>query len=286
MNLGEQLLTQVATLLENAGSSVEVESNQKGIQIDLIAKESDGCKTVIECKAYNKLVGLKTIREFASSVSFLRESEPNLKAWLVTTSGFTLNAQKALTHHRIEGFTIEELRQRFRVDLRSLEKNQKSWKEKAEKSRQNQKRIFVIMPFTEQMIDVFIFGIRWAANELHFVAERADDLEHNGEIISEIRTAIEKSDAVVADTSGANPNVCYEVGYAHALGMPTVLICRKGEKLPFDLQGTNHLMYENIVNLREPLKAKIESTLNHKKRIIKQNAPNQANSADAKKPRG
>jgi len=31
-------------------------------------------------------------------------------------------------------------------------------------------------------------------------------------------------DAVVAETSGANPNVCYEVGYAHAANTPTILI--------------------------------------------------------------
>lgn len=91
MNLGEQLVAQVATILEKAGSVVDIESNQKGIQIDLIAKESDGCKIIIECKAYTQLVGLRTIREFASSVSFLRETEPTLKAWLVTTSGFTSN---------------------------------------------------------------------------------------------------------------------------------------------------------------------------------------------------
>lgn len=261
MNLGEQIVAQVATILEQAGTSVDIESNQKGIQVDLIATESDGRKIIIECKAYTQLVGLRTIHEFASSVSFLRETEPNLKAWLITTSGFTSNAQKALAHHRIEGLTIEDLRHRFGVSDRSSEESEKDWKEKAEQNRKKQKRIFVIMPFADEMLDVFIFGIRWAASELNFVAQRADDLEHNGEIINEIRTAIEKSDAVVADTSGANPNVCYEVGYAHALRKPTVLICRQGGKLPFDLQGTNHLMYENIVSLREPLKAKIESTL-------------------------
>ena len=271
MILGEQLVAQVATILEEAGWVVEVENDQKGIQIDLIATKSTGSEIIIECKTYNQLVGLRTIREFASAVSFLREAKPELKAWLVTTSGFTSNAQKALVHHRIEGFTLEELRQRFGVDLQSFEEKQQVWKQKAEKTRREQKRIFVIMPFTEEMLDVFIFGIRWAASELNYVAKRADDLEHNGEIISEIRTEIEKCDAVVADTSGANPNVCYEVGYAHALGKPTVLICRQGEKLPFDLQGTNHLMYENIISLREPLKAKIKATINHTTSVPKNN---------------
>ena len=96
---------------------------------------------------------------------------------------------------------------------------------------------------------------------MEIVAERSDDLEHHGEIIGEIKTAIQSYDVIVGDTSGANPNVCYELGYAHALDRPTILICRKGEKLPFDLQGTNHLFYSNILELREPLKEKLETAL-------------------------
>ena len=91
--------------------------------------------------------------------------------------------------------------------------------------------------------------------------DRADDLEHQGEIIDEIREAIRTYDVILADTTGANPNVCYEVGFAHALDRPTILICQTGEKLPFDLRGTNHLMYRNILDLREPLREKLAQAL-------------------------
>lgn len=40
---------------------------------------------------------------------------------------------------------------------------------------------FAIMPFSEEMLEVFILGIRWAASELSVAVERADDLQHNGE---------------------------------------------------------------------------------------------------------
>jgi hypothetical protein len=257
----KKLIAQVATILEKAGWRINVEENMEGIRIDLLAQDLDATKVIIECKAYNRLVGLRTIREFASTVSFLREPEPSLTAWLITTSGFTSNAQKALAHHRIQGYTLGELQRHLGVDLSASEGKEEEWEKQATKIRRLQRRIFVIMPFSEEMLDVFILGIRWAAKELNIVAERADDLEHNGEIINEIRTAIKECDVVIADTSGANPNVCYEVGYAHALDKPTVLICRRGEKLPFDLQGTNHLMYSNIISLREPLKAKLASAL-------------------------
>jgi nucleoside 2-deoxyribosyltransferase len=117
------------------------------------------------------------------------------------------------------------------------------------------------MPFSEEMLDVFLLGIRSVAAELNFVANRADDLEHNGEIIDEIKDAIKTADFVIADTTGSNANVCYEVGFAHALEKPTVLLCRKGEKLPFDLKGTNHIMYPNVVGIRTMLKAKLENML-------------------------
>jgi hypothetical protein len=263
---GSDLAAKVAALLDAAGWKVAVEQSQQGIQVDIIARDPQGQEIIVECKAYERLAGLRTAREFGSTVEYLRETNPTLRAWLVTTQGFTPNAQIALARHQIDGLTFDDMRQRFATDAKQLKGRTTEWKRQAEDARREQSRVFVIMPFTDAMLDVFILGIRWAANELNAVAERADDLEHRGEIIGEIRTAIAAYNAVVADTTGANPNVCYEVGYAHALKRPTILICRRGEKLPFDLQGTNHLMYSNILALREPLKAKLASALDASKR--------------------
>ncbi len=262
MTSGSDLLAEVAALLEDSQWAVEVEQARQGIQVDLFARDPSGQELVVECKAYSELAGLRTVREFASEVEFFRETSPNLQAWLVTTRGFTPNAQKALARHRILGQTVDELRRRSPADRNKLEARVDALKADVARARSKQRRVFVLMPFTDEMLDVFILGIRWAANEVAAVAERADDLEHNGEIIGAIRKAIAEYDAVVADTTGANPNVCYEVGYAHALQRPTVLICRDGERLPFDLKGTNHLMYANILSLRDPLKLKLAAALN------------------------
>ena len=262
MTSGSHLVAEVAALLENLHWTVKVEQPRDGVQVDILAQDPSGQEFVVECKAYSKLAGLRTVREFASAVEFFRETSPDLQALLVTTQGFTPNAQKALARHRLLGQTVDELRGRFPADRNKLGARVDALKAEVEHARSKQRRIFVLMPFTDEMLDVFILGIRWAANEVDAVAERADDLEHNGEIIGEIRKAIAEYDAVVADTTGANPNVCYEVGYAHALRRPTVLICRNGERLPFDLKGTNHLMYANILSLRDPLKVKLAAALN------------------------
>jgi nucleoside 2-deoxyribosyltransferase len=257
----KDLILETASILETAYYKVEINSSKKGIHTDLQAKK-DNEVIIVECKSYSKLVGLHTIREFASSIDYFRENEPKIKAWMVTTNGFTANAQKALKNYGLLGFTINDLREKYNysIDLFSSE-NKKSLEERSKRSREESKRAFVLMPFSDEMLDVFILGIRWAADKLNVVAERSDDLEHNGEIIQEIRNAISEYEIIIADTTGANPNVCYEVGYAHALGKPTILICRRGENLPFDLQGTNHLFYDNILGLREPLKKKISDVI-------------------------
>ena len=263
MPSGFDLSAEVAAVLDGAKWTIELEQDRAGIHIDLIAHDPSGEEVLIECKAYSQLAGLKTVRAFSAIVDFLRESTPELQAWLVTTRGFTPNAQKALARNRIEGVTIAELKRRYgAISGAATGKPLEYWKAEARKTRRRKRRVFAIMPFTAEMLDVYILGIRWAANRLGMVAERADDLEHNGEIIEEIRRAISEYDAILADTTGANPNVCYEVGYAHALDRPTILMCRKGQELPFDLKGTNHLFYENIISLREPLRAKLAAALN------------------------
>ena len=258
---GLELEAEVAALLEDLQWTVKVEQPRDGIQVDIFAQDPSEHELIVECKAYSNLVGLRTVREFASVVEFFRETRPNLQAWLITTQGFTPNAQEALARHRVLGLTVDELRGKSPAGRSKLGVRVDKLKAEAEHARSKQRRIFVLMPFTDEMLDVFILGIRWAAEKVNAVAERADDLEHNGEIIGEIRKAIAEYDAVVAETTGANPNVCYEVGYAHALQRPTVLICRDGERLPFDLKGTNHLMYANILSLRDPLKVKLAATL-------------------------
>lgn len=251
----------VATLLEQHGWEVCVESNVSGIIIDIWASDKSKNNFIIECKAYRKLVGLRTVRQFASTLKFLREEKSKLKAWLITTSGFTANAQAALLQSGIEGYTLDELFIKFQTTREKLNIDNRKWDEEVQSSRLNQTRAFVITPFDDGMQDVFILGIWWATNALGIVAKRADDLEHNGEIVEKIQSAIRDYDIIIADTSGANPNVCYEVGYAHALKNHCILVCRKGNRLPFDLQGTNHLMYRNILDLRELLKKKLTKTL-------------------------
>src|SRR5688572_18681463 len=112
MGSESDLISRVAELFDAAGWSPEVERVQDGLQLDVFAETPQGLAVVIECKAFQNLVGLRTAREFATVVGFLRETQKHLGAWLVTTSGFTANAREELHRNRIEAFTVHELSQR------------------------------------------------------------------------------------------------------------------------------------------------------------------------------
>ena len=64
---------------------------------------------------------------------------------------------------------------------------------------------------------------------------------------SAITAILQKSDIVVADVSDKNPNVLYELGYAHALGKPTVLLVNteSADGIPADLAGFHIIAYDS-----------------------------------------
>ena len=73
---------------------------------------------------------------------------------------------------------------------------------------------------------------------------RADKIDHPGIITNQIITHILNCDLVVADLSGHNPNVFYELAVRHAAGKPTVLLIREGESVPFDISQNRIIFYD------------------------------------------
>lgn len=118
-------------------------------------------------------------------------------------------------------------------------------------------KAFVVMQFSEPYNELYTDVIKKITNEFGIEAIRADETYSAGLIIADIIKYIEESKIIIADISSANPNVYYEVGYAHALNKPTILIAEKGVKLPFDVSPFRTLFYENSIRGKE----KIEENL-------------------------
>jgi nucleoside 2-deoxyribosyltransferase len=114
--------------------------------------------------------------------------------------------------------------------------------------------VLVLMPFKKEFNDTYTFGIKGAAEDVAAYAERIDEQAFQEGILDRVFNQINKADVIVADMTGQNPNVFYEVGYAHALNKIVVLLTRTAEDIPFDLKQRQHIVYSGeIATLRSEL---------------------------------
>lgn len=120
--------------------------------------------------------------------------------------------------------------------------------------------VFAAMPFAGEYDDVYFVAMAFAAYQAAAVVRRTDKESFEGDVVTQVHELIRKSVAVIADISECKPNVMYEVGYAHALDRPTVLICSTQlEDLPFDIRNWNVLPYMKgrTFELREKLSKRL-----------------------------
>lgn len=87
--------------------------------------------------------------------------------------------------------------------------------------------------------------------------KRADHLGEPGIITRQIIKRIAEDELVIADLSGHNPNVFYELAIRHASGRPFIQMIRKGDKIPFDV-GQQRTIPFDTKDLRDAEKAKAE----------------------------
>jgi predicted nucleotide-binding protein len=73
---------------------------------------------------------------------------------------------------------------------------------------------------------------------------RADQIVGTGIITSDIITSLARARFIIADISGSNPNVMYEVGIAHTLGRQVILITDESTDIPFDIAITRVIRYD------------------------------------------
>ena len=104
--------------------------------------------------------------------------------------------------------------------------------------------IFVVMPFSSNIKGVYEDHIKSVAASLKLKVARADDFFTAHAIVDDIWAAICKSRVILADCTGRNPNVFYEIGLAHAIGKPVVFIAQNSKDIPFDIAHYRHIRYE------------------------------------------
>lgn len=121
---------------------------------------------------------------------------------------------------------------------------------------------FVIMPFGGWLDDYYSDIYCSAIEESGLNPQRADDLFRPSTIINDIWDYTKKAKVLLADLTGKNPNVFYELGLAHAIAKPVILIAESMEDIPFDLRALRVILYDkNAPNWGEILRQKIVASL-------------------------
>lgn len=109
------------------------------------------------------------------------------------------------------------------------------------------KQAFIIMPFGEGWSTTVEKAVRKLLSDLGYSAIRADDM-FGQNIMEDIWKGILRSEVVICDTTGRNPNVYYELGLCHAIGKNVILITQDTKDIPFDVRHLRHVVYSNTID--------------------------------------
>jgi hypothetical protein len=121
--------------------------------------------------------------------------------------------------------------------------------------------VFVLMPFTDHLKPVWEDHIKKAVNALGLTAKRADDFFTAHSVMEDVWDAIYGARALVADCTGRNPNVFYEIGVAHTIGKPVILITQNADDVPFDLRHIRYIEYQYTPPGMQRFEASMTETL-------------------------
>jgi len=123
---------------------------------------------------------------------------------------------------------------------------------------------FVIMPFGGHFDNYNYYAEIYAPaiEASGLTSERSDNLFRPGSIVEDIWRFTKEAKIILADLSQMNPNVFYELGLAHAITKPVILVVENIEYVPFDLRNLRvHIYDKNESNWGEKLKGKIQNSI-------------------------
>jgi len=111
---------------------------------------------------------------------------------------------------------------------------------------------FVLMPFKPEFNRIYENILQPAIREAGLNPLRADEIFSPTPIVEDVWAHIARSRLIIADVTDKNPNVFYELGLAHAIGIPVIIITQNKEDVPFDVAYIRYLIYtDNEVGWRK-----------------------------------
>jgi hypothetical protein len=121
--------------------------------------------------------------------------------------------------------------------------------------------IFYLCPFSDPYNQIYQDHVKPLVTSRGFTIDRADEIYGTQPIIEDIWESINSAELIIADSSGRNPNVMYEIGMAHTVGKPVVLMSQSVDDIPFDLKHHRCIIYSYTPRGCRDLEQKIDGTL-------------------------
>jgi hypothetical protein len=116
------------------------------------------------------------------------------------------------------------------------------------------KNVFVLMPFEDRFQTTYYNVIKPLIEQLGYSVSKADEDLRTGSVIEQIQESIRNSLLIIADVTGRNPNVFYELGFSHGLEKEVLIITQNEDDIPFDISHIRYFKYTynpNFDDLRE-----------------------------------
>lgn len=146
---------------------------------------------------------------------------------------------------------------------------------KGDREVEEKKTCFIITPIggdnteirraAEGIIDAVIQPI---LESLGFEVAVAHRMYRTGSITKQVLSRIINDDLVIANLSGLNPNVMYELAVRHSVRKPLVQICEKGTNLPFDINEERTIFFTNdmagVVEIKEQFEYMVKEAMEDK----------------------
>lgn len=130
----------------------------------------------------------------------------------------------------------------------------------------NNNLCFVLMPFLPEMKEIYTEIIKPIVIKSGMECIRSDEIYNPGEILNDIIKSIISARIVIAELTGRNANVMYELGMSHMLKKKTILLTQKIDDVPFDLRHLRCINYKlgpiGIEKLKEDLFKTLNNILN------------------------
>lgn len=144
---------------------------------------------------------------------------------------------------------------------------------------------FVMMPFREPFETYYKLIFEPAIIKANLEPIRVVDLFRPSAIVGDLWQMIQDAKVLLAELTTKNANVFYELGLAHAIGKPVILVCESMEDVPFDLQQLRVLLYNKsnpawgrklIVEITNAITETLDSPIEAVPSVFRKTVPSQA----------